>query len=406
MFTPSAKIMERYADVLVNFALGGGTGIKKGEVVWLRAPEAARPLYAAMQRAILKAGGHVIPFYTPSADKSFSPRRDFFEMASEEQINFFPDKFYRGLIDQVDHMAAIMADTSPYELRGVDPAKIMAQGKAMHPYMEWRDVKESRGKFSWTLALFGTEAMAREARMPLEEYWDQITRTCFLDEENPIARWQEVYRELYAVRDRLNALDIESAHIVGDDVDLRIWLGERRQFIGGSGRNIPSFELFTSPDWRGTEGWIRFDQPLYRYGNLIEGIRLEFAGGTVTRLSADKNEEVLRAMVETENANKVGEFSLTDKRFSRISKFMAETLYDENTAGVHGHGNTHIALGSAYRDCYRGDQASLTDEEMERLGFNQSSVHTDIVSTTPRTVVARLKDGSRKLIYENGMFTV
>lgn len=406
MYTPSADVLDRYADVLVNFALGSGTGIKKGEVVWLRVPEVARPLYAAMQRRILKAGGHIIPQYTPSADGSFSPRRAFYDVASEEQINFFPDKFYRGLIDQVDHMAAIIAETDPFELRGVDPAKMMASGKASHPYMEWRDAKESRGKFSWTVGLYGTEAMAREARMSLEEYWGQIIRACFLDQLNPIARWQEVYKDLYAVRDRLNALDIVSLRVVGDDVDLRILLGEGRQFIGGSGRNVPSFELFTSPDWRGTEGWIRFDQPLYRYGNLIEGIKLEFSNGTVTRLHADTNEEVLRAMVETENANKVGEFSLTDKRFSRISKFMAETLYDENTAGIHGHGNTHIALGQAYRDCYRGDQASLTDEEMERLGFNESSVHTDIVSTTPRTVVARLKDGSRKIIYENGMFTV
>ena len=70
---------------------------------------------------------------------------------------------------------------------------------------------------------------------------------------------------------RLNALPIERLHVVGEDVDLRITLGEQRQWVGGSGRNIPSFEIFTSPDWRGTEGWIAFNQPLYRYGNLVRG---------------------------------------------------------------------------------------------------------------------------------------
>ena len=64
-------------------------------------------------------------------------------------------------------------------------------------------------------------------------------------------------------------------HVEGEDVDLRISLGEQRRWLGGRGRNIPSFELFTSPDWRGTEGWIYCNQPLYRYGNLVKGIRLD-----------------------------------------------------------------------------------------------------------------------------------
>ena len=98
-------------------------------------------------------------------------------------------------------------------------------------------------------------------------------------------------------------------------------------------------------------------------------------------------------MVATENADKVGEFSLTDRRFSRITKFMAETLFDENVGGPFG--NTHIALGKSYHDCYAGDPAELTAAEWERLGFNESSVHTDIVSTTDRRVTATLRGGER-----------
>jgi hypothetical protein len=107
-------------------------------------------------------------------------------------------------------------------------------------------------------------------------------------------------------------------------------------------------------------------------------------------------------MVATENADKVGEFSLTDRRFSRITKFMAETLYDENVGGPFG--NTHIALGKSYHDCYAGDPASVvTPEEWERLGFNESSVHTDIVSTTDRTVTATAAPtASEQVIYAFG----
>jgi aminopeptidase len=108
-------------------------------------------------------------------------------------------------------------------------------------------------------------------------------------------------------------------------------------------------------------------------------------------------------MIATKNADKIGEFSLTDKRFSRISHPMAETLFDENMGGPHG--NMHIALGMAYKDCYTGDPAALKTKDWNKLGYNNSSVHTDMVSTVDRTVTAILPDGSQKVIYQNGSFT-
>jgi len=185
---------------------------------------------------------------------------------------------------------------------------------------------------------------------------------------------------------------------------LWVKIGEKRAWNGGSGRNIPSFEIFTSPDWRGTNGWIKFNQPLYYFGNLIEGIELEFKDGLVIRSSAKKNEKVLKAMIASKDADKVGEYSLTDRRFSRITKFMANTLFDENVGGSHG--NTHIALGNSYHDCYKGDPGKVSKKEWARLGYNDSSVHTDIISTTPRIVTAYLPNGKTKVIYKNGQFTL
>jgi aminopeptidase len=109
-------------------------------------------------------------------------------------------------------------------------------------------------------------------------------------------------------------------------------------------------------------------------------------------------------MVAAPNANKVGEFSLTDRRHSRITKFMAHTLFDENTGGPFG--NTHIALGMAYHDCYDGDPGTVTKEQWVEMGYNDSSVHTDMFSTTDRTVTATLPDGSEKVIYKDGQFQV
>ena len=206
------------------------------------------------------------------------------------------------------------------------------------------------------------------------------------------------------IRLKLNALPIEKLHVKGSDADLWIHLGEKRQWMCGSGRNIPSFEHFTSPDWRGTNGWIRFNQPLYRYGVHITGVELWFKNGRVVKAKAKKNEKVLKQMIATKNADKIGEYSLTDKRLSRITRFMAETLFDENMGGANG--NTHLALGKSYQDCCIEDPGELSLKDWEDLGFNDSSVHTDIISTAPRTVTAHLKGGATKVIYKNGMFRV
>ena len=131
----------------------------------------------------------------------------------------------------------------------------------------------------------------------------------------------------------------------------------------------------------------------------MDGIYLEFKDGIVTKSTAKTGQKFLRQMIATKNADKIGEFSLTDKRFSKITKFMAETLYDENVGGEFG--NTHIALGRAYRSCYKGDPSTVTEEEWDKLGYNSSVVHTDIVSTTDRTVTAYLKNGKTKIIYKS-----
>lgn len=107
--------------------------------------------------------------------------------------------------------------------------------------------------------------MASEAGMSLEEYWEQIIKACFLDVDDPIQKWQEVAAEVKSTQDKLNAIPIEWVHIIGQDVDLKVKIGTDRKWLIGDGANIPSFEIFISPDRRGTEGRIRFSEPLYQY---------------------------------------------------------------------------------------------------------------------------------------------
>jgi aminopeptidase len=403
-YVPPKEVLERYADVLIGFALGGGTGIKAGESVRVVAPETAKPLYAELCRAVWRAGGHVIAGYQPDDEPGMELTRDFLQIADDAQLDHFPAHQMRGLVDEMDHQVSVIAERDPRALESVAPVRIMRRGVAMRKLLDWRGEKENEGRFTWTLGLYGTPAMAAEAGLDEQAYWEQIVHACFLDDADPIARWREVQERIERTREWLDGLQIERVHIEGEDVDLHVTLGERRRWLGGRGRNIPSFELFTSPDWRGTEGWMRFNQPLYRYGNLVRGIRLAFREGRVVERTAEENEQLLTEMVATEGADRVGEFSLTDKRLSRITRFMAQTLYDENVGGPYG--NSHIALGRAYQDAYDGDPATVGTDEWQRLGFNDSSVHTDIVSTSDRTVTATCRDGSETVIYRDGQFTI
>jgi len=391
--------LKKYSDVLVKFALNGGEGIKKGDVVYLAAQQPGLPLAKAIYKTILEVGAHPIVNIIDDDFKLLQVTN-----ASHNQLTHFPGKYYRGLADTIDHWIRVVAEEEPMYLKNADPAKVLLSNQAARTFREWLDEKEDQGKFTWTLCLYATERMAEEAGLTVKEYWGQIAKACFLNEANPVTKWRRVFHDLQGVLDRLNALPIKRLHVESAGTDLWITLGEKRKWLGGSGRNIPSFEIFTSPDWRGTEGKISFDMPLYRYGNVIKDIKLEFRKGHVVRATASTNERMLKELIKQKNADKIGEFSLTDTRFSKITKFMAETLFDENFGGKYG--NTHIAVGKSYHDTYAGDTSKMTEAQFAKLGFNRSQEHTDIISTTDRVVTAVLKDGSEKVIYRKGKFVI
>jgi aminopeptidase len=401
-YAPDRYILERYARLLIEFGLGGGAGIGSGDVVRISGNDACKPLYVEACKAVWRVGGHVIHAYMPSEDEYGDVQRAFYELASDTQLDYLPETYARGLVDQVDHELNIYAPANLRALDGVDPAKQMRYQQSRRPIRDWEQEKENRGEFSWTVASYGTPGMAAEAGLTIEEYWEQIIKACFLNLEDPVARWRQVRDEISAHRERLNALPIDRLHVTGADADLWLTLGERRLWEDGVGGNLPSFEIYTSPDWRGTDGWIRFSEPLYAFGSLITGVELEFRGGRVARALAAENEPLLHEMLATENADRVGEFSLTDASLSPIDRFMADTLYDENMGGPFG--NTHLALGDSYQDTYDGDPATLSEADWEQLGFNRSAIHTDIVSTTDRLVTAMLRDGSERVIYADGHF--
>jgi aminopeptidase len=406
-YTPSDIVLEKYANLFVHFGMQTRNGkmLKKGSVVEFTVPEVARPMYFHLQNALLKAGYHPMGKYLPSDTKDYNFSAAFFAHASKAQRTYFPSALVKERVNTIDGRISVLAETMPQALASIDPKVVTEHMLAQKDFKVWFFDKVNAGKMSWTLGLYGTDALAKEAGMTLKAYWGQIIKACYLDVADPVAKWHEINTIVQTTAKKLSALKIDSLHVTGPDVDLTIGLGSNRAWRAGGGNNIPSYEVFTSPDYRRVNGRIWFNQPLYnKFGTLITGIELTFKDGICTHATAEKNQDSLREIMKSPGANRLGEFSLTDARLSRITKFMANTLYDENVGGKFG--NMHVAIGSAYRDCFQGKDTPTDAAGWDALGYNDSAVHEDIVSTTNRTVVATLQNGKQVTIYQDGHFTL
>jgi aminopeptidase len=330
--------------------------------------------------------------------------KQFYVKANKRQLLFQPPG-EKELYQKLNGGIYLYAPDSLTHLADVDSSRIGKAAVARKFLRDILDRREETGKFSWTLCLFPTAELAIQANLSLTRYTNQVVKACYLDAEDPVARWEETYRNALEIKRWLNRMRIVRLHVESNHVDLNITPGKKRKWVGLTGHNIPSFEIFLSPDWRGTSGTYYADQPSFRNGNYVERVILTFDKGRVARSEAAKGGSFLANQVALDaGAARVGEFSLTDKRFSKIDRFMANTLFDENFGGRHG--NCHLALGSSYSDTYDGDVSALTKEMKRKLGFNDSALHWDLVNTEDKRVTAYLAGGGKAVIYEKGMFTL
>ncbi len=391
--------LERYADVLFwALKTARKKKFKKNEMVAIRYHIPAMRLAEILNARILRLGMHPVQRLMPTAVME----KNFYQLSNPRQLEFTApgeEALYRNLNGSI----FLYAPESITHLSDIDSRRV---GKATIAKKFLRDIldkREEKGDFSWTLCVLPTKELARHAKVSMKEYSHQIVSACFLNKKSPVSEWQNIYNKITSIKKWLNSFKVRHFHVESENVDLIITPGEKRRWIGLSGHNIPSFETFLSPDWRGTRGRYYANQPSFRSGNYVKGVRLEFEKGSTISISAEEGERFLKNQLAMDGgANKVGEFSLTDKRFSRIRVFMANTLYDENYGGKYG--NCHVALGASYSDTYNGNPAELTAALKKKLGFNDSALHWDLVNTERKRVTAQLTSGKKATIYENGKF--
>jgi aminopeptidase len=391
--------LNRYADVLIwALKVARKNAFKKQDAILLQYDRQALRLAEVLYNRILDMGMNPIQ----RMGLTVPMERGFYGIANNRQLIYLPpgDK---KLYNEINGRIFLHAPDALTHLKDIDPMRIGKVIVARKPLRDILNKREEEGFYSWTLSTFPTDELAKQARMSIGKYTEQIVKACYLDFEDPVSRWQAILKEVTGIKRWLNSLNVKSLHIESENIDLAITPGERRLWIGISGHNIPSFEIFISPDWRGTEGRYFANLPSFRSGNYVEGVHMTFHKGAVTKMGADSGEDfAIKQLSMDRGARRIGEFSLTDRRFSRIDRFMADTLYDENHGGKYG--NCHLALGSSYSVTFNGDPAGLTREAKRKMGFNDSALHWDLVNTEDKTVTAILATGEKLLIYADGKF--
>ncbi len=393
------KELEKYAEVLLwGLRVARKGKFIKNDVVLLQYELPALKLAEILFGKILDMGMHPIQ----RAAATFGMEHDFYKKANEKQLTFLApgdNELYKNINGRI----FLRAPESLTHLKDIDPKKIGTVLVSRKPLRDILDKREAQRFYSWTLCTFPTDELAKQAKMSLRQYTDQIIKGCYLDKDNPVSEWTRIHKNVTEIKKWLNSLKVKKFHIESENIDLIITPGEKRKWAGVSGHNIPSFEIFLSPDWRGTEGTYCANLPSFRSGNYVENVRLTFAKGNTVEITARKGEEfVKKQLAMDQGACRVGEFSLTDRRFSRIDRFMADTLFDENFGGKEG--NCHVAVGASYTDTYNGDPAEMTNARKKALGFNDSALHWDLVNTERKTVTAHLTSGKKMVIYQNGIF--
>ena len=398
MFTD--RQLDNYAEVLLWGIKTARDGqYKKNDIILVRYDLAALKLAEILQNKILEQGMH--PLLRLSATSTME--LTFYALANPAQL-VFQAPGDRELCEHLNGSIYLHAPESLTHLSVIDPRKIGKAAVARKPLRDILTRREEKGLFGWTLCSLPTPAQAQHAGLSLKDYTSQITKACYLHTAHPVREWETILKKAAAIKKWLNSMQVAAYHVESDQIDLMLTPGQQRRWVGVSGHNIPSFELFLSPDWRGTQGVYYANQPSFHNGNYVEGVRLEFKKGAAINMQARKGEHFVKKQLSMDTgASKVGEFSLTDTRFSKIDRFMANTLYDENYGGRYG--NCHLAVGSSYTDTYAGNPARLTREMKAQLGFNDSALHWDLINTEQKTVTAHLKSGKRLVIYEKGKFT-
>lgn len=340
------------------------------------------------------------------------------EHSAEEYLDYVPTQLTAMndiMISEEWAIVSIAGHEDPDFLANVDDERNARIGKATEQaMMPFRRALQA-DRFPWIVVANPTEGWARkvlgDAAAPFETLWQAMRPILRLDQPDPAAAWREHTERLKRRAAVLDGLSAEWLHFEGPGTDLWVGIPERAIWVGGPGKtpggleflpNLPTEEVFTTPDYRRTTGRVAVTRPVTVMNKVVRGAWFEFADGKVVDFGAEMNAEVIARYLGMDvGAAYAGEIALVDagSPIFQSGRIFYNILFDENAA-------CHIALGGAYPGCIEGGE-KLTDEELPSIGANVSFVHTDfMIGSEEIQVTARTYDGREVAVLRDGRFVI
>ncbi|MCY9134127.1 aminopeptidase [Bacillus atrophaeus] len=406
--------MDSFSKKLSTYALLAvevGVNVQKGQHVVVNASTEVRDFVRLIvKHAYEKGAKHVTVNWQ---DDEVSRLK--YELAPPEAFDEYPEWEAKGKEALAEKGAAFISvvSSSPDLLKGIESKRIAAfqkaAGKALHTYRQYIQ----SDKVSWTVIGAASAGWASKVfpghseEKAIQLLWEEIFNTTRVNEENPVQAWKEHDQTLHEKVDHLNAKHYSALHYQAEGTDLTIELPKKHVWAGAGSinengnefmANMPTEEVFTLPQKDGVNGTVSSTKPLSYGGNIIDNFTLTFKNGRIVDIKAEKGEDILKELVETdEGSHYLGEVALVpyDSPISKSDILFYNTLFDENASN-------HLAIGSAYAFNIEGGK-QMSREELVKEGLNESITHVDfMIGSKDMSIDGITADGKREPVFRNG----
>jgi aminopeptidase len=411
------QIVQAYAETILT-----SVALRRGQYLLINCEPINRPFALTIAEEAYRRGAAYVAIEHPSR---FGPRlnRMRADLCPEEYLEELPPSLKelaeRRIEERWVHIS-LTGEEEPDVMEGVDPRRSRLLGRGYAPMRDVVLKAKINARVQWQVVYLPTPATAARilGRSRDDEGRDRVfealAEILMLRDPDPAARWRERTEEIHRRAEELAALDLERLFFTGPGTELSIGLPARARWLGGAFTmedgtrflpNLPTEEVFTSPDLRSVEGRVAVTRPVLvkETGNqLVEGAWFEFNEGRVVNYGAEKGRHVLDELLSyDEGARYLGEVALVDGN-SQIFKsglLWRNTLLDENAA-------CHIALGRGISPAIEGG-ASMSDADLHARGVNTSQIHTDFMIGSPEVDVrGTTSDGREVEIIREGRFRI
>jgi aminopeptidase len=389
---------------LAKLAVEVGANVQQGQLVVIAGMVENASLVRAIARAAYRAGARrVEPEYI---DRHLT--KALVELGPEESLEYTPP----WLMSMLDTLEAergayiqVSGDPEPDLLSGL-PGDRVAKARPKEVFAKWLQMVNDLA-VNWTIVPAPTPAWARQVfgEPDMDALWKAVEKAVRLDSPDPVAAWRQHLARLRRIADALTERRFDSLRYVGPGTDFTVGLLPSSRWDGADTRtafgvahvpNLPTEEIFTSPDRRRAEGRLRSTKPLDIRGTIVRDLELEFRDGRIVSVNASSGADVVRAELETdENANRLGELALVDgsSEVGKLGLTFYNTLFDENAT-------SHIAYGAGFT-------TAVEDAADRAAGLNVSAAHTDFMVGGPDVEISgKKRDGAWVPILRNNEFQV